>query len=124
MKITPEEETLFTFSNACGKYEVYMILRSVEEDGGALKVRCVESDITDDDEDYEEEYEDEEMAEYESESEDYHERALPYLQEICDLHAKGDKRYPDLIEALEQFGNPHYSPIPWPQKPLPSGAIE
>ena len=52
------------------------------------------------------------------------EKALPYLQEICDEASKFDWGLNELRDKLEKFGDPHYSPIPWEQEPLPEGAIE
>ena len=51
-------------------------------------------------------------------------KALPYLQEICDNATKNGWDLDILIDKLEKFGNPHYSPIPWEEEPLPDGAIE
>lgn len=94
---------LFTVHNMCGEYTVSMPYSLEHKLSYVIKVR----DVT-----------------YDEERDTPPEKALPYLQEICDKAIKEDWGLDILIDKLEKFGDPHYSPIPWEQEPLPDGAIE
>jgi hypothetical protein len=94
---------LFTVHNMCGEYEVSMPYSLEHKLSYVIRARD---------------------ATYEEERDTPPEKALPYLQEICDKAIKEDWGLEILIDELEKFGDPHYSPIPWEQEPLPEGAIE
>ena len=99
-----KESYLFTLHNMCGEYTVWLE-NNIEK--GSLSYTIKVGDANRD-------------LEYENPPD----RALPYLQEICDTAFKSNWGFDELRDKLEKFGDPHYSPIPWEQAPLPKGAIE
>lgn len=117
------------FVNVCGKYAIYEIYCEYSPEV-SYEVRCVHTEEPEEPD--EDDYEDEEMEEYAADDDgggeyvpasEWHERALPYLQEMVD-GAKGDFGAIVMMrDELEVFGDPHYSPLPWPVEPLPPGAI-
>lgn len=130
---------VYSFSNCCGSYELLCCPPNETEDDFRYEVRLVLP--PEETSEYEEEEDDdivifgdgndEEWARYKAEVEsgnfvpfeEWHTRALPYLQEMVDQALREKKNLWDLKDCLEKFGDHHYSPLPWPVKPLPPGAI-
>ena len=94
---------LFTVHNMCGEYSVSMPY-SLEQKLSYIVQVSVNAP--------------------EKEGDTPPEKALPYLQEICDKASRENWDLDVLRDNLEKFGDPHYNPIPWEQEALPSGALE
>ena len=128
---------VYSFSNYCGRYELLCCPPNETEDDFRYEVRLAPPEETSEEEEEEVDNvifgdeDDEEWARYKAEIasgnyvpfEEWHTRALPYLQEMVDQALREKKNLWDLKDSLEKFGDHHYSPIPWPVEPLPPGAI-
>lgn len=102
-----EDHYLFTVRNMCGEYTVWLGDSCEREKLSYVVKLGGEPD-----------------RELGKKNESDQKKALPYLQEICDKAFNENENLFTLMDKLEKFGNPHYSPIPWEQSPLPKGAIE
>lgn len=95
------EDYLFSVHNFCGEYSVH--IGNLEEDDDSVTFVIKPKSLS---------------------ADEVQQKALPYLQKICNKAFRENEDLIDLQKKLERFGDPHWYPIPWKQEPLPEGAIE